>query len=169
MAINDAIGHAGTLYDLMGAASNKDDRLGGAIVSQVSRDLGSPDITDIESASSATADELMRYLRRGADPKELEAIRGRLLHPEQGQGALSDVALMLQSRADALHQSYKSATGEDLSSLLSPKSHAIMRKFKTLLPGQDKVTQKEIDEARINAELAAKEGARVRGIGIKDN
>jgi hypothetical protein len=131
-AINTAIGHAGALSQLFTAENNHDTTAINRLVNTVSNQLGDPSINNVEIATTALGDELMRVFRQvGAsevEAKQWQAKFGPNLSPAQQQGALATATDLLASRIEALNDQYKRGTKSKTGfpDMLSPKSRTVL-------------------------------------------
>ena len=133
--INTAIGHMGTMYEMVDALDNHDTRALNAILNGLAKQTGDPRMNNFEIAASAVSSELMRVFRGvGASEKEKEDWDkkfGHISSPEQLHEAIKTGAKLLKSRIEAVDDKWKRGmdSAEGYPNLLSPKSKAALKKI----------------------------------------
>jgi len=127
-AINTAIGHMGTLNELVKAENNNDIATVNKIVNTIKTETGDPAINNAQEAAHAVASELMRVFRGvGASDTGVENFESKLdvnKGPQVIEGALQTGAQLLASRIGAIQDQWKRGmdTKDQFPNLLSPHS-----------------------------------------------
>ena len=151
-AINTAIGHMGSLYDLSRALKNNDVAAVNRIVNAVRTETGDPTVNNAAMAAHAVSSELMRVFRTvGASDqgvadfeKKLDVNKG----PDVILGALKTGASLLDSRINALNDQWKRGMGtnEPFPNLLSPHSAQTLERLGVTPPKSSGTWASEVPE-----------------------
>lgn len=134
-ALNTALGHMGTLKTAMDALDNGDYPTINAVVNWAKTKTGNPNVNNAQMAIHAVGNELMRVFRQvGASESETRQFEERLSasnSPAQTRGVLKLAAHLLQSRIDALNETYKRGMGTtaDVREFMSPQAQATLQNF----------------------------------------
>ncbi|MDE2022460.1 MAG: hypothetical protein KGI71_06130 [Patescibacteria group bacterium] len=134
-AINTAIGHIGTLDELALAMNNKDVKAINRLFNRISTETGNPQVNNFNLARSAVGDELMRTFRQvGASETEANAWKQNFdsaNSPAQFKGAIKVAAELLNSRINAINDTWKRGmnTDKDYGRIVSPKSKSVLKKM----------------------------------------
>jgi hypothetical protein len=156
-SLNTVIGHLDNLKQLGEALNNNDIPLANKVLNHIATAFGSSKVTNFDTAKNAVADELERTFRGTAG--SVTGIKGWSeqltsdASPEQQKGAWKVLGNLLDSRVDALGDTYSRGMGKttDGLTLLSPKSQTAYEELtgrapevKTVGPtGKETTTQSE--------------------------
>ena len=129
-ALNTAIGHLGQLNQAIDALGNTSFTPYNEAKNLISKMTGNPAVTNFNTTKSAVANELMRVFRQsGASDAEIQEWAKPLNNsnsPDQLRGAVRTAAQLLQSRIEALNNTYNRGMGtanvDTLSTFISPHS-----------------------------------------------
>lgn len=134
-AINTAIRHMGTLYDLGKALDNNNIPVLNAIQNRIATETGDPRINNFDTAKSAVGNELMRVFRQvNADTEETKNWELKFKaaqSPAQLQGAIKVGVDLLQGRISALDEQWKRGMNVETGfpNLLTPATKDILGKI----------------------------------------
>jgi len=133
--INTAIGHIGTLDELGDALNNNDLKKANSLFNTISTETGQPSVNNFNLAKSAVGDELMRTFRQvGASETEANAWKSHFdsaNSPEQMKGATKVAVELLNSRINALNDTWKRGmnTDKDFPNIVSPRSKSVLKRM----------------------------------------
>jgi hypothetical protein len=133
--INTAIGHIGTLDELGDALNNNDVKKANSLLNTISIEIGNQSVNNFNLARSAVGDELMRTFRQvGASETEANAWKSHFdaaNSPEQMKGATKVAVELLNSRINALNDTWKRGmnTDKDFPNIVSSKSKSVLKRM----------------------------------------
>lgn len=159
VAIDQAINHMGTLGQLAETLKNGDVQSVNNIVNAVSKQFGDPRITNLELASQAVGEELMRVFRQvGASEREAQAWEEKFKaskSPEQMIGAIQTGTKLLSGRINAVNNRWNN--GMDVKTgypnILSDEAKQTMEKYGVSVGNSSEPSQ---NSSRFNSPEKAK-------------
>lgn len=150
VAINTAIGHGGTLFELAQAMNNHDNLTTNRILNAVATEFGDPRINNFQVAAAALSSEMMRVFRQvGAsekEQKEWEEKFSNIQSAEQAKGAVQTAVALLNSRIKALDAQWKRAmdTDKDYPNMLDKHSAQVLQEIGALnIPSEKALVNKD--------------------------
>jgi len=134
-AINTALRHMGTMYDLGEALDNKDLRVRNAVVNRIRTETGDERVNNFDTAKQAVGNELMRVFRQvqasEAETKDWEKRFSSANSPSQIKGALKVGAQLLEGRIKEVNSQWDRGMGTKTGypGLISPDLQGIVSKI----------------------------------------
>ena len=131
-ALNTAIGHLGTVFDLGKALQSGDVRAANKAMQSVATAFGDPRINNFNIARDAVANELTRVFRQvGMSEQETQQWASTIQaanSPQQLTGAVQTVVNLLHSRIDALNDQWNRgmSTDKGFPGIVSKKSQSVL-------------------------------------------
>lgn len=135
VAIDQAVNHMGTLGELASKLQVGDMQGANYVVNAVSKQFGNPNITNVQLASQAVGEELMRVFRQvGASEREAREWEEKFKaskSPEQMSGAIQTASKLLYGRINALNNRWNN--GMDVKTgypnILSDEARGVLSKY----------------------------------------
>lgn len=131
-ALNTAIGHLGTVYELGKELQTGNVRAANRLYQRIATETGSAQVNNFELARNAVANELTRVFRQvGASEQETREWASTIMaanSPAQLQGAARTVVDLLHSRIQALNDQWNRGMNTDkgFPNIVSPKSERVL-------------------------------------------
>ena len=137
-ALNTAIGHLGQLSNAVKELNNGNFTPWNAFANYLSQKAGKPAVTNFDTTKQAVANEMMRVFRQaGASDAEIQEWAKPISSsnsPDQLNGAIRTAANLLQSRIEALNNTYNRGMGtanvDTLSAFISPHARQVLDSLK---------------------------------------
>lgn len=128
-SFNVAISHMDTLGKLADALDNGDTQLINSASNLVSKQLGSPKVTNFNSAKQIVADEVVKAITAGggalADREEAARQISAASSPAQLKGVIQTWQSLMRGQLDGLRQQYETTTGKkDFDKFLSANTRS---------------------------------------------
>lgn len=135
-AVNQAIGHAGTVVEAVDALSNSGFTKWNTVQNMVLENTGDPRVAQLKTATHALSSELTRAFRGGegaeADVARWEDVLNTARSPEQLRGVAQEAVKLLGSRMDTQVATYQRGMWPNAKiDLLTPQA----RKVLSTIPG----------------------------------
>ena len=132
-ALNTVAGHLAELSDKADQLGNGSTQFVNSVKNWMSRQSGSPTVTNFETAKGAVADELTRVYRQAggseADIKNWEATLNAANSPAQLHGAFATISDLLDSKLSALQNQYDQGMGTSDVKMVTAKARAALDKL----------------------------------------
>lgn len=132
-ALNTVVGHLSDLSDAADALNNTPVPFVNSVKNFVGSALGSPQVTNFETAKQAVADELTRVYRQAggseADIKSWQQSLGAANSPAQLHGAFNTIGNLLESKLSAMQNQYQQGMGTNDVQMITPAARVGLDKL----------------------------------------